>query len=417
MPESLLDRRLKLGTFLGIGLYVHWSFALVIAYVAISTRSLGALGVAFSITQLLGVFLCVTLHEYGHAMAARRFGIATADITLLPIGGVARLRRMPRIPWQELVVAIAGPAVNVVIVILLVLGFFLFTDASVLQALVSYFAFSLTGGEMNDAMAQTMIETFTSPSLIGFAVLMLIVNILLVVFNMIPAFPMDGGRVFRSLLAMKLEYRRATFIASRVGLVCAVLMAVYALSVDPPQLIPVLIAAFIAYAGISEARHVEVMESVRGLTAGQVMVRSEAALPMDTPLFEIIQRWQTIGLPALPVLSIAGSVVGMLRLRDVVEALEAGKDPATTAGQLIDHSTSVGTVLVDEDLESALLRTGKHRRQIPVVDVAGRLQGVLDLDSMLTRGELSKRLASTDRCVLSDCRADTAPNARFDQTT
>ncbi len=119
MPESLLDRRLKLGTFLGIGLYVHWSFALVIAYVAISTRSLGAIGVAFSITQLLGVFLCVTLHEYGHAMAARRFGIATADITLLPIGGVARLRRMPRIPWQELVVAIAGPAVNVVIVIVI----------------------------------------------------------------------------------------------------------------------------------------------------------------------------------------------------------------------------------------------------------------------------------------------------------
>jgi Zn-dependent protease len=417
LPESLLDRRLKLGTFLGIGLYVHWSFALVIVYVAISTRSLGAIGIAFSITQLLGVFLCVTLHEYGHAMAARRFGIATADITLLPIGGVARLRRMPRIPWQELVVAIAGPAVNVLIVILLVLGFFVFTDASVLRALISYFAYSLSGAEMNDAMVQTMIEVFTSPSLLGFAVLMLIVNIMLVVFNMIPAFPMDGGRVFRSLLAMKLEYRQATFIASRVGLACAALMAVYAMSADPPQLIPVLIAVFIAYAGISEARHVEVIESVRGLTAGQVMVRSEAALPLDMRLFEIIQRWQTVGMSALPVLSIAGTVVGMLRLDEVIAALEAGKDPATTAGQLIDHSTEVGTVQVDEDLESALLRTGKHRRQIPVVDVAGQLQGILDLDSMLIRGELSKRLASTDRFAATDRRVGSVSSERFDQTT
>jgi CBS-domain-containing membrane protein len=216
---------------------------------------------------------------------------------------------------------------------------------------------------------------------------------------------------------MKLEYRRATFIASRVGLACAALMAVYAMSADPPHLIPVLIAGFIAYVGISEARHVEVMESVRGLTAGQVMVRTEAALPMDMRLFEIIQRWQTVGMPALPVLSITGTVVGMLRLDEVIAALEAGKDPATTAGQLIDHSTAFGTVQVDEDLESALLRTGKHRRQIPVVDVASRLQGILDLDSMLTRGELSKRLASTDRLVWPDRRLESGPGERFDQTT
>lgn len=411
MPESLLDRRLKLGTFLGIGLYVHWSFALVIAYVAISTHSLGATGMAFSITQLLGVFLCVTLHEYGHAMAARRFGIATADITLLPIGGVARLRRMPRIPWQELVVAIAGPAVNVVIVILLVVGFLVFTDAAVLRALVGYVIYSFSGGEMNEAMIETVIEVFTSPSIIGFAIVMLIVNIMLVVFNMIPAFPMDGGRVFRSLLAMKLEYRRATFIASRVGLVCAGLMAVYAMSADPPQLIPVLIAVFIAYAGISEARHVDVMESVRGLTAGQVMVRTEVALPMDMPLFEIIQRWRTISMPALPVLTTAGTVVGMLRLDDLVEMLVSGRDPATTAGELLDHSRVVATVRLDENLESALLRTGRHRRQIPVVDAAGRLQGILDLDSMLIRGELSKRLAAADR------GAATVFGERFDQTT
>ncbi len=417
MPERLLDRRLKLGTYLGIGLYVHWSFALVIAFVVLSTRDGGTAGVLFGIAQLLGVFLCVTLHEYGHAMAARRFGIGTADITLLPIGGVARLRRMPRIPWQEFVVAVAGPAVNVAIVMLLSLGFIVFTDASVLQALISYVAYTFSGAEMNDAMIETITEIFLSPSVLGFAILMLIVNMMLVIFNMIPAFPMDGGRVFRSLLAMAMDYRRATLIASRVGLVCAGLIAFFSLSMNPSNPIPVLIAAFVGYAGIAEARQVVVMESVRGLTAGQVMVRTDVALPMDLPMFEIIQRWQTVAVTALPVLSSAGTVVGMLGLGDVVAALEAGKDPTTTAGQLIDHDSSVGTVQVDEELESALLRTGRHRRQIPVVDVAGRLQGILDLDSMLIRGDLSKRFAATDRFVSADRRAGNTQGERFDRTT
>lgn len=415
MPESLLDRRLKLGTFLGIGLYVHWSFALVIAYVAIGTSSLGPIGVAFSITQLLGVFLCVTLHEYGHAMAARHFGIATADITLLPIGGVARLRRMPRIPLQELVIAVAGPAVNVVIVAMLILGFFAFTEPVVVAALKSYLVSTISGVEMDEAMKVTMIEIFTEPSLLGFAVPMLFVNIMLVVFNMIPAFPMDGGRVLRSLLAMKLEYRRATFIASRVGVACAALLFYYSIRAEPPLWILALIAAFIAYAGLSEARHVDVMESVRGLKVGQVMVRSDAALPMNMPLFEVIQRWQSVGMSAMPVLSIAGTVVGMLRLTDVSAALHAGVESSTTAGQLVDHEDPVATVQIDDDLESALMKVGKHRRHVPVVDASGRWKGMLDLDSMLTRGELSKGVASTDPLMPTSSSKPSLAGERFDQ--
>ncbi len=382
MPESLLDRRLKLGTFLGIGLYVHWSFMLVVAYVAITTRAGGPTGMAFGIAQLLGVFFCVTLHEYGHAMAARRFGIGTADITLLPIGGVARLQRMPRIPWQELVVAVAGPAVNVVIAVALLVGFVLFSDANLVWA--------FWAGTVDQEMVNAMFEMLTSPSLIGFAILMLIVNVMLVLFNMIPAFPMDGGRVFRSVMAMGMDYRRATMIASRVGLLCAVLMAFFALSTDPPNPVLVLIALFIGYAGIAEARQVDVMEQVRGLTPRQVMIQVPATLPIDTPLDQVADQWKSTSLAALPVVAPDGMVVGMLRLADVARAIAAGTDATSTAGQLVNYELTPEAIGVDEELEGALTRTGKHFRQIPVVDDVGRLLGVVDLDSMLARGEISK---------------------------
>ncbi len=408
MPESLLARRLKLGRFLGIGLYVHWSFALLILYVALSTRNDGAAVMAFAISQLFGVFLCVTLHEYGHAMAARAFGIGTADITLLPIGGVARLHRMPRIPWQELIVAVAGPAVNVVIAVLLLVGFKVFTDHSVLSALTSLVRAEFSDATMDDEMIETINALFISPSLAGFAVLMLIVNIMLVLFNMIPAFPMDGGRVFRSLMAMVVDYRKATWVASRVGLVCALLMALAALRIDPANPIPLLIAVFIGYAGVSEARHVEVMESVRGLTVGQVMIRSSLALPMDTPLSEILRHWRNLSAPAMPVISMVGTVVGMLSLRDVATAIEKGVDLSTTAGQLINHDSSAGSTRASEPLESVLMRLGKQQRQVPVVDDGGFLAGVLDLDTMLIRRALSRR----EELVIPE-----AALPRFDQIT
>ena len=228
-PKVLLNHRWKLGTFAGIPLLVHWSFSLAIFLVAFSASDGGVPGVLYSVAQLLGVFFCVTLHEYGHAMAARSFGIATVDITLLPIGGVARLKKMPRIPWQELIVAVAGPAVNVVIAILLSLLLAGGMPAEVWSALVDS-----TGRGMMDETLMRMMDLVNESSWLGYAVMMLVVNVVLVLFNMIPAFPMDGGRVFRSLLAMTMSYRRATWIASRIGLLIAVLMVTVALRSDPP---------------------------------------------------------------------------------------------------------------------------------------------------------------------------------------
>ena len=184
---------LKLGRILGIDVYVHFTFLLLLGFVSLAhwmtERSLEA-----ALTGLLfftGLFACVLLHEYGHALAARKYGIATRDITLLPIGGLARLERMPDKPSQELVVALAGPLVNVIIAAGLFLGLTLSGTWQPLATLTT------TNGNLLERL--------------------LAVNVFLVLFNLLPAFPMDGGRVLRSLLAMQLDYARATRIAARIG--------------------------------------------------------------------------------------------------------------------------------------------------------------------------------------------------------
>lgn len=372
----MLNSRLKIGKYFGIQLYVHWTFMLLVGFVAFMSRDGGSIAVAYGVLRLLGMFLCVTLHEYGHALAARRFDVPTIDITLLPIGGVARLQRMPRVPWQELVVAVAGPAVNVMIATVLGTGLMIYGGTQL-----------LLGWPAGDDLIGSLERVLAQPSWLGFAITLLIVNVMLVVFNMIPAFPMDGGRVLRSLLAMITSYRRATVIASRIGLVCAVVMALFAFRAGAP--IPVLIAFFIGYVGLAEARQVEVTESVRGLTVRGVMITHPPTVAMDVPLREAARRWRTIPTHGVPVVSLVQSVVGMLWLKDVTEAIEQRVDPSTPAGQMADHDAAV--VRIDDDLESVMVGAGTKQRLFPVVDHDHRLVGMLDFDSLLARGRLSRQ--------------------------
>jgi Zn-dependent protease len=198
-------RAWKLGTAFGIGVYVHWTFLLLLLFVLLTT--LGA-GLQVALTWVIFVilmFACVVLHEFGHALTARHFGIQTRDITLYPIGGVARLERMSDKPWEEFWIAVAGPAVNVVIAA--VLSPFLVA----LLLLHNRFLTSLDG---------PWYEPFLSGGIVGSLVLW---NLWMVVFNMLPAFPMDGGRVLRALLATRLGLLRATEIATRVATVMAML--------------------------------------------------------------------------------------------------------------------------------------------------------------------------------------------------
>ncbi|MDB2497393.1 site-2 protease family protein, partial [Verrucomicrobiales bacterium] len=189
---------LKLGRLFGIDVYLHFTFLLLLGFLGLyywrSTHEVaGALeGVSF----ILALFACVLLHEFGHSLMARRYGIKTRDITLLPIGGVARLEKIPEEPVRELWVALAGPAVNVVIAALLFIGLLATGGLSSTQE------FTESGG--------------------SFFQRLLVVNLIIVAFNLLPAFPMDGGRVLRALLAFKMGRRRATIIAANVGQVMAI---------------------------------------------------------------------------------------------------------------------------------------------------------------------------------------------------
>ncbi len=178
-----------IGRVFGSEIRIHLTFLLLLAWIAITSASDGGGAAALnSVVFVVSVFACVLLHELGHAIAARRYGITTPDITLYPIGGLARLARIPEKPSEEVVIALAGPAVNVAIVaILLVLGAHLTTDIN---------AFNSYG------------EAFWSQ--------LAVVNLYLVGFNLIPAFPMDGGRVLRALLALRIGRPRATQIAARI---------------------------------------------------------------------------------------------------------------------------------------------------------------------------------------------------------
>lgn len=409
----MLDKRLRLGTFFGIDLFVHWTFGLLIAYMVAISWAEGPSGVGYAVARLFGVFLCVTLHEYGHALTARAFDVPTIDITLLPIGGVARLKHMPRVPWQELLVAVAGPAVNVVIIGLLLAGLYLFQLAfGTAFFSVPASALQFSWSSLNE-LAIWISDRVIQPSLGGFVLTMLLVNTMLVLFNMIPAFPMDGGRVLRSILAMITNYRRATFIASRIGVVCAAGMAIFALQVG--EFMPLLIAGFIAFAGMNEARQVDVMESLRGLSVADVMIRQTDGIPMNTSLRDVATQWRSSLATVMPVTSFVGSVVGIIRLTDVAKAIDDGMNLETPIGELADHA--IAPASLDEPLESIVLSGSKQNRVYPVLDHAGMLIGILDLDTILARGQLKPMAMAAENAMTMDVPGSGASTANPYEST
>lgn len=242
----------RIATIAGIQLRVHWTFLLLLAWLLLAPLLRGdeqALGAGLrSAGFILSIFACVVLHEFGHALAARAFGIGTRDVTLLPIGGVARLERMPEKPGQELIVALAGPAVNVVIVLLLTPILLLIEGPK-----------ALTPPEDMDLQKAHFLAALAA------------VNIMLVVFNMLPAFPMDGGRVLRALLAMAMSRPAATRIAAAVGQVASIGLAL--LGLLGGNIFLMLIALFVFLGAAAEAQATAADEALRGMRVSDAMVR------------------------------------------------------------------------------------------------------------------------------------------------
>jgi Zn-dependent protease len=238
-------RSWRVGSAFGIPLYIHPTFLLIVPWVLSQSNGHTAFSAFFSVAVVLTIFACVLLHELGHALMARYFGIGTRDITLYPIGGVARLDRLSERPHEELCIALAGPAVNVVIAVLLVP-----------VVLLGVFAGAQSGHMEELSLADGPLTILTS---LSFAVLF--ANIGLVLFNMIPAFPMDGGRVFRAILAGPLGQVRATDIAARLGLVIAVVFAGLAIFLGQPFLL--VISFFVAFVGHMERLAVRYKDAQR----------------------------------------------------------------------------------------------------------------------------------------------------------
>jgi Zn-dependent protease len=258
----------RLLTVAGIGVYVHVTFILLLVWAGwMGFAPRHNWGDAFDyIGFILTLFVIVVLHELGHALMARRFGIGTKDITLLPIGGVARLERMPEKPKQELAVALAGPAVNVVLAILILAGL-------AVGAHFTSWGHMLGGGD-------------------GFFFRLVVVNIFLAAFNMLPAFPMDGGRVLRALLAIRMNYVRATRIAASIGQGMALLLGLAGLlgalgGVMNPFLI--LIAVFVWMGAAQEASMVEMKSALGATRVDQVMITDFRTLSPDDTLARSVE--------------------------------------------------------------------------------------------------------------------------------
>jgi len=349
--EERVRGAVRLGSLAGIGVYVHWSFLILIGWVLYVHFSQGSTWTAAlnDVGFVLAIFGCVVLHELGHALMARRFGIRTRNITLLPIGGVANLERMPERPAQEFWVAVAGPAVNVAIAGLL---FIIVLATS-----------RLTSPE---SMLRNSADFFDR---------LLWVNVFLVVFNMIPAFPMDGGRVLRAILATGLEYPTATRIAARIGQVFAVLFAIAGFLINP---FLILIGVFVFFAGMQEIRAVDMRAAMHRGVVYQAMLSKFVAITPDRTVAEAIDAARSQPGIDLPVVLPDGRYIGLLTRDDVIR-LEDDGDVRRPLAEAVAFDAAVA-IAPNAPLDEALMRmSDRGLASLPVVHKS-RLVGLVTLD-------------------------------------
>lgn len=338
----------KLTEFAGIGVYVHWTFLILIVWILIAHiwRGNSLIEALAGVGFVLALFLCVVLHEFGHALTARRFGVETRDITLLPIGGVARLERIPEKPVQEFLVAVAGPAVNVVIAGLI-------------------FALLLVLGMVGQL---TQLQMSASSFLIN----LMWVNVALVIFNMIPAFPMDGGRVLRALLATRMTRVKATHIAASVGQAIAIIFAIAGLFI-PGMFMLLFIALFVYLGAQGEAQAVEAREAFRGARVRDAMASHFLTLSESDPL-EFAIREMMGGLQRDFPVTNGQQISGILLHHDVVKALHEGR-ASSQVGAVACHQCP--TVSADLPLEQAVDQMQSSNCPALLVERDGQLIGML----------------------------------------
>jgi Zn-dependent protease/predicted transcriptional regulator len=364
----------KIGEYAGIGVYVHATFLLVIVWVVSQYWGKGAAVIIEGVAFVLAIFGCVLLHEFGHALAAKRYGIRTRDITLLPIGGLARLERMPDDPKQELVVAIAGPAVNVVIAAILLVVLVILGRVDLPERFARFEPFYLGAG--------------------SFMYNLMVINVWLVVFNMIPAFPMDGGRVLRGLLATRMDYVRATNIAAGVGQFVAFLFGLGGLTgffgLLNPNPFLVFIALFVYIGAAQEAGMVQMKAALGGIPVERAMLTHYHTLSPRDPLQRAVDLTLSGSQRDFPVVD-EGRVVGLLAQDDLMRALQQSPSTEPVGGAMRGEYQQCEPGDMLESVFMRIQEDGAHT--LPVVR-HGELVGLLTMDNI---GEMLRIQAALDR--------------------
>ena len=299
----------QIARWFGIPVKVHWSFFLLFIMAGLASQtSDGKMQFLWISAFMLTMFFCVVLHEFGHALTARRYGVSTKDIILTPIGGIARLNKLPEKPLQEFKVAIAGPLVNVVIALLLspIIFGLLWNDFSDLMNLL----------EGKPPHGSLYVRKFFLPSVF-------LVNLVLAGFNMLPAFPMDGGRILRSLLSLRWGRTKATRVASRIGQVISVLLMIYGLWAF--DIIPVFIGLFVFFTAAQEYKFVLIDHILESGKVANVMQRQFTRLQEYDSMqiaADLLQKGQEKN---FVVYDESGNVAGILIEKSIIQAIQENR--------------------------------------------------------------------------------------------
>jgi Zn-dependent protease/CBS domain-containing protein len=350
----------NLGTIAGIAVRAHVTLILLLAWIALSyiVRGAGLAASAIGLALVVAVFAIIVIHELGHALVARHFGIKTRDIMLLPIGGIASLERMPERPSQELAVALVGPAINLVLAGLIWAGI------------------ALTGGTTN------LLEVTTIGGAI--ATQLMWINVGLALFNLVPAFPMDGGRALRALLAMKLGHERATDIAATTGKAFAVLIGVLGIFTNP---LLVLIAIVVWLGASHERALVHLKSALHGVPVSAAMLTRVGTVSPEQRLEDAAALMLSGGQSQVPVLD-HGQAVGVLTRGDVASAL-ANSGPEATVADARPHQ--VVTVEPGDSLDLVLDRLRQTPDAVAVVLDHGTPVGLITAETLASYAALHER--------------------------
>jgi Zn-dependent protease/CBS domain-containing protein len=354
---------LNIGRIAGTAVRIHITFLLFLVWIFAANYASGGPDAAWGgLLFMVLLFTCVLAHEFGHIFTARAFGVATPDVTLLPIGGVARLERIPEEPWEEFLIAIAGPAVNVVIALGLVVLAGAHLDLSALSV---------------DSAQISLLDRLAS------------VNLFLAVFNMIPAFPMDGGRVLRALLATRMGHTHATEVAAAVGQAAAFALGFIGLLWSP---LLIFIAIFVYLAAASEAHLAAMRAMSHGVPVTYAMMTQFAKLTPQAHVDEAVQTLLRTSQSEFPVVDEGDKPVGLLARGDLIRALKQFGPDARVADVM---SATIPTVSHRRCLEDALrLLQQKSAPAVAVIDGMGRLIGLVTSETigemMLLRQALPK---------------------------